>query len=84
MKVGARVKVIATVGGSDRRFAGRVGIVVEFDPSLQWTSPRALMMPEQFVCVHFLPVSKTEYRRGSPIDLIHPNNLRSAQEEPSR
>lgn len=64
--------------GSDRDFNGRRGVVVAFDPSLKWTSPRALLAPEQNVCVHFEPKGKREREHGSPMVLIVPHNLRRA------
>jgi hypothetical protein len=70
-----RVRVKATAGGSDASFGGREGIIKHFDPSLGWTSARALLAPEKFVCVHFLPKGKRELRDGSPMALIDESNL---------
>ena len=75
MQPGTKVRVKSTASGSDLRFAGRKGIVIDFDPSLRWTGPRALLAPEMFVCVHFYPKSGLEKRRGSPLALLDHNNL---------
>lgn len=75
MKIGVRVKVKANASGSDIRYVGREGVVVEFSPTHKWTSPRALLCPNSFVCVHFLPVSAKDRRQGSPIDLMDEANL---------
>ena len=75
IEIGTKVHVSGVASGSDQRYAGRDGIVVAFDPLLKWRSPRALLAPDQFVCVHFLPKSRRERRDGSPLDLIAYNNL---------
>jgi hypothetical protein len=75
---GRRVKVIATASGSDARWAGRVGVIARFDPTLPWRSPRALLAPEMWACVHFFPKSKREERNGSPMDLLDTSSLSPA------
>ena len=75
MDPGTKVKVKSTASGSDLYYAGRQGIVVVFDPSLPWKDPRALLAPEQFVCVHFVPCNKREQTQGSPMALLDAQNL---------
>jgi hypothetical protein len=75
MDLGTRVTVKSNASGTDKRFSGRKGIVVAFDASLPWSSPRALLAPNSFVCVHFLPVNAKERNHGSPMDLLDANNL---------
>jgi hypothetical protein len=75
MQVGTRVRVKSNASGSDAYYAGRKGIVIEFDPTRRWQSPRALLAPDQFVCVHFFPKSKRDNADGSPIDLLDESNL---------
>jgi len=75
MTNGARVKVKTTATGSDQVYAGREGIVVDFDASLGWTSPRALLAPDKFICVHLVPRTGLERRRGSPVVLLDANSL---------
>lgn len=74
-RIGDKVRVKSNASGSDQRYAGRTGIVARFDPQLPWTSPRALLAPDHFVCVHFMPRTAGEFKRGSPLDLIDENNL---------
>lgn len=74
-KIGQTVKVKSNASGSDRTYAGRRGIVVKFDHSLPWKCPRGQLAPEAFVCVHFIPKTALEMRRGSPIALLHSENL---------
>lgn len=76
MEVGAKVHVKGTADGSDQSYAGRKGIIVEFDPTLPWAAPRALLAPDQFVFVHFLPRTELEKRRGTPIAPIRRENLK--------
>lgn len=59
MDVGTKVRVKAA---SQQPYAGRVGVVVPFDPSLDWVSPRALLCPEACVFVHLLPKGAREQR----------------------
>lgn len=76
MDIGKRVRVKARAGGgSDNTYAGRTGRVVAFDASLPWTGPRALLAPEQFVCVHLEPKTKLEQKRGSPMVLLSEQSL---------
>lgn len=81
MTPGTRVRVVSTASGSDAHFAGREGIVKTFDPSLGWTCARALLAPEMFVCVHFLPKGKRELRWGSPMALLDESNLKRLPEK---
>ena len=75
MQYGSMVRVKSTARGSDRRFAGRKGVVIHFDPSLGWTGPRALLGCKQFVCVHLYPKSGLEKRRGGPIVMFNRDSL---------
>lgn len=73
---GTKVKVRALSGrGSDAIYSGRIGIVKDFDPSLGWGGPRALLAPEQYICVHFVPRTKTERKDGSPMALLMEESL---------
>jgi hypothetical protein len=74
-QIGMRVKVKATASGSDVHYAGREGVVVNFNPAYRWASPRALLCPEGFVCVHFFPISTRDRVDGSPMELLDGNNL---------
>lgn len=82
ISVGTKVRVIAkTRGGSDTTYAGRRGVVVEFNPALPWIGARALLAPEQFVCVHFEPRTKLEAKRGSPMALFMEESLKVVTDE---
>ena len=78
MKIGDQVKVKSNASGSDRKYSGRIGVVVQFDPSLPWFDPRALLAPEDFICVHFIPRNDKERRHGSPMSLLDERNLKPA------
>lgn len=57
MKIGTKVRI-----KSASQHAGRVGVVVPFDPSLKWQSPRALLCPENCIFVHLMPKGAREQR----------------------
>jgi hypothetical protein len=76
MNIGDRVTVISAASGSDRIYTGRCGVVIPFDPALPWTCPRALLAPEQFVCVHLEPRNALERKRGSPVVLLNASSLK--------
>lgn len=75
MKIGTKVKV-KNVPDAVSTYVGREGVVVAFDPSLPWQSPRALLAPDQFICVHLYPKTKREKEYGSPLALFGKNELR--------
>ena len=76
MKAGTWIKVKSNASGSDRRYAGREGKVVDFTEALGLTCVRAQLAPDQFVCVHFAPKTKRERETQiTPIALLDSNNL---------
>lgn len=65
MEIGTKVRIKAR---SQQTYAGRIGIVVAFDPSLTWASPRALICPESCVFVHLMPKgAREEKTKCTPI-----------------
>lgn len=65
MKAGTKVRIKSA---SQQPHAGRVGVVVPFDPSLKWESPRALLCPENCIFVHLMPKGAREQRtKHTPI-----------------
>lgn len=65
MEIGTKVRIKGT---GRNPYAGRIGVVVAFDPSLPWSSPRALLCPEKCIFVQLLPKGAREQKtKNTPI-----------------